>query len=230
MNNFYQQEYKANYSEVTEEITSMPTDKELVEMKNSNFANKRNYTPFVTKLLNSTSGRILDYGTSWGYSVYQLKEAGFDAEGFEISRARAEFGKKINVVIHSSREKVRNDHDLIMSSHAIEHLPVISDFVEFCRKKLGKEGIFMAFCPNGSAEYRKREPYVFHVGWGFLHPNYLDIEFATTCFKHNPYLVLTGDWIFDLNLLQSWDGISQVVGSQRDGHELLVIAKPNVII
>ena len=88
----------------------------------------------------------------------------------------------------------------------------------------------MAFCPNGSVEYRKREPGIFHVNWGFLHPNYLDIEFAVKTFAKNPYLILTGDWNYDVSMLSSWDGKSQVVGDVHDGKELLIIAKPNVYI
>jgi 2-polyprenyl-3-methyl-5-hydroxy-6-metoxy-1,4-benzoquinol methylase len=225
---FYQSDYDACYSDETLSITSLPSDEELAQLVKDNFPDKRNHAPFVKALTKTTSAKVLDYGCSWGYSVHHLKQAGFDAEGFEISRPRAEFGKKINVTIHSSHENVAGGLDLIMSNHAIEHLPVISDFIKFCASKLKKDGIFVAFCPNGSNEYRMREPEIFHVNWGFLHPNYLDIEFATKAFKENPYFVLTGDWNYDTTTLSSWDGNSQVVGEKRDGKELLIIAKPNV--
>ena len=227
---FYQSDYDACYSEETLSITSLPTDSELGKLVKDNFPNKRNHAPFVQAVLKTTSARVLDYGCSWGYSVHHLKQAGYNAEGFEISRLRAEFGKKLNVTIHSSAETLGGDLDLIMSNHAIEHLPVISDFIGFCSSKLKNNGIFMAFCPNGSPEYRKREPDVFHVNWGFLHPNYLDIDFARTAFKNNPYLILTGDWNYDTMTLSSWDGYSQIIGEKRDGKELLIISKPNVRI
>lgn len=227
---FYQSEYQADYSEFTREITSLPTEEQLANMTANNFRGKRDYSPFVASLLKERTGKILDYGCSWGYSIYQLKKAGFDTEGFEISKARAEFGKKIGVTIHSKETDVRNNNDLIMSSHAIEHLPVISEFIKFSKDKLNHDGIFMAFCPNGADEYRKREPGVFHVNWGFLHPNYLDIEFAETTFRRNPYLIMTGDWTYDLNELALWDGQSQVTGSRRDGQELLIISKPNIYL
>ncbi len=230
LNDFYQDSYHAEYSEETQSITELPTDAELKEMIIKNFPNKRDHSPFIKALLKSNNGKILDYGCSWGYSVFHLKTAGFDAEGFEISRPRATYGKKLNVNIHYLQENVPNGFDLIMSNHAIEHLPVISDFIKFCSSKLNKDGIFMAFCPNGSPEYRKREPDVFHVNWGFLHPNYLDVEFAMTAFKQNPYLILTGDWNYDTTTLSSWDSNSQTVGDKRDGKELLIISKPNVRI
>ena len=227
---FYQSEYNACYSDETSSITNLPSDEELYRLMKVNFPDKRDHSRFVTALLKSNNGKILDYGCSWGYSVFHLKTAGFDAEGFEISRPRATYGKKLNVSIHYLQESVPVGFDLIMSNHAIEHLPVISDFIKFCSSRLKKDGIFMAFCPNGSPEYRKREPGVFHVNWGFLHPNYLDVEFAMTAFKQNPYLILTGDWNYDTMTLSSWDGNSQIVSDKRDGKELLIISKPNVRI
>ncbi|NOS54902.1 MAG: hypothetical protein HOP37_01440, partial [Cyclobacteriaceae bacterium] len=118
----------------------------------------------------------------------------------------------------------------IMSSHAIEHLPVISEFIRFASSKLIKDGILISFCPNGSSEFRAREPNTFHVNWGLLHPNYLDVDFAAHTFRKNPYLILTDDWRYNLELLRKWDGHSQIIGEKRDGQELLIIAKPNVIV
>jgi SAM-dependent methyltransferase len=230
LTDFYQSSYHADYSNETLNITDLPTAAQLVQLMENNFPDKRNHSPFLGALLKSGAKRVLDYGTSWGYSVYHLRKAGFDAEGFEISRPRAEFGRKLGVNIYSDQTSVPAGWDLIMSNHAIEHLPVISDFVSFTRKRLVPDGIFVAFCPNGSPEYREREPDVFHVNWGFLHPNYLDVEFAMTTFRENPYLILTGDWNYDVEELASWDGRSQSVGEKRDGKELLIISKPNIHI
>jgi len=227
---FYQSEYKANYSEISREITDLPTDTELIGMMQSNFYGKRNYSPFVKALIKKDSGKILDYGCSWGYSVFQLKQAGYDAEGFEISLARAKFGEKIGVKIHHLETSIHTGYDLIMSSHAIEHLPVVAEYIKFAAAKLTREGILMTFCPNGSPEFRRREPHNFHVNWGLLHPNYLDVEFAIHTFKKNPYLILTDDWRYNFEILEEWDGKSQYVGEKLNGQELLIIAKPNVIV
>lgn len=225
---FYQEEYKADYSEISRGITDLPSDEELAEMMENNFYGKRDYSPFIKALHKSPSAKVIDYGCSWGYSVFQLKKAGLDAEGFDVSRGRAKFGEKLRVKINSAQPAVRDNNDVILSSHAIEHLPVISDFVKFAAAKLVKDGIFIAFCPNGSPEFRAREPHNFHVNWGLLHPNYLDIEFAAYTFRKNPYLILTDDWRYDLSILEKWDGKSQIIGSKRDGQELLIIAKPNI--
>jgi SAM-dependent methyltransferase len=230
MESFYQQSYQAHYSEETHSITDMPADDALLKMMAENFPDKRNHAPFVKALLNSETGKVLDYGCSWGYSVFHLLKAGYNAEGFEISRPRAAFGKKLGVTIHYQHENIGTGFDLVMSNHAIEHLPVVADFILLAATLLKKEGLFMAFCPNGSPEYRQREPNVFHVNWGFLHPNYLDVEFAAHTFRKNPYLILTGDWNYDLNLLTTWDGKSQQIGNLRNGKELFIIAKPNIVL
>lgn len=227
---FYQSEYQANYSDVTHEITALPSDERLMGMMQNNFYGKRDYSPFVKALLKTNSAKILDFGSSWGYSVFQLKQAGYEAEGFEISKERAKFGEKIGVKIHHQQTAVKHDNDLIMSSHAIEHLPVVSEYLTFAASKLVTDGILMTFCPNGSPEFRKREPQTFHVNWGLLHPNYLDVEFATHTFRKNPYLILTDDWRYNYTMLENWDGKSQVVGEKLNGQELLIIAKPNVIL
>lgn len=225
---FYQEEYKADYSEISRGITDLPNDAELAEMMKTNFPEKRDYAPFVRALCKSAAPKVLDYGSSWGYSVFQLKGAGCDAEGFDVSVSRAKFAAKLGVMVHSQQRNIRDEHDVIMSSHAIEHLPVIADFIRFTSGKLKKDGVFMAFCPNGSPEFRAREPYTFHVNWGLLHPNYLTVEYAAHTFKNNPYLILTDDWRYNLTMLEKWDGRSQVIGDKRDGQELLIIAKPNV--
>ncbi len=230
LNDFYQSEYQAIYSEETLSITDLPSNDVLQQLMKDNFPDKRNHSRFVYALLKKYSAQVLDYGCSWGYSVFHLKKAGYHAEGFEISRPRAEFGKKIGVIIHYQQETVKDGLDMIMSNHAIEHIPVISDFVKFAASRLKNDGIFMAFCPNGSPEYRKREPAIFHVNWGFLHPNYLDVSFASHLFRNSPYLILTGDWNYDTDILAAWDGRSQQIGERKDGKELLIIAKPNVYI
>jgi len=230
MESFYQQDYQAHYSEETHSITDLPTDDALARMMADNFPDKRNHAPFVGALLHNIKGKVLDYGCSWGYSVFHLLKAGYDAEGFEISRPRAAFGKKLGVTIHHRHEDIGADFDLVMSNHAIEHLPVVADFITLAASRLKKEGLFIAFCPNGSPEYRQREPGIFHVNWGFLHPNYLDVDFAAYTFRKNPYLILTADWKYDLNVLAAWDGKSQQIGNLRNGKELFIIAKPNIVL
>ena len=79
-------------------------------------------------------------------------------------------------------------------------------------------------------EYRKREPNTWHGSWGDLHVNLIDLSFAKYNFKNNPYLILSGDWDFNIKEIENWDGISQKVGNIKDGKELLIITKPNIYL
>ncbi|MDM8548990.1 class I SAM-dependent methyltransferase [Desulfobacterales bacterium HSG2] len=72
------------------------------------------------------SGTVLDFGCSWGYATLQLREAGYDAIGFEISKQRAEFGRiHLGVTIideYSNLNKFPlSSFDIIFSSHVLEH-------------------------------------------------------------------------------------------------------------
>src|SRR6478736_5391951 len=64
LNNFYQSDYKADYSEETKSITDLPSDEELKKMLKDNFPNKRDHTPLIYSLIKSYSAKVLDYGCS----------------------------------------------------------------------------------------------------------------------------------------------------------------------
>lgn len=228
---FIKRFYQSDYSIDVAMMTTLPSDEELQSMMSENFEGIRNYSPYIEAVLGERRGAVVDYGCSWGYTVFQLKNHGFDATGLELSAPRAEFGRsKLNLDIKTKDEDIRMDNDVVISSHVIEHLLDVGSFVELCRSRLKDTGYFIAFCPNGSKEYQDREPSIFHVNWGFVHPNYLTCKFGEFVFRHNPYIILTGDWEFDLEDVRNWDGKSQFVSEKRDGKELLIIAKPNVSI
>jgi len=226
LNNFYQEEYSVD----VHMITDLPNEKNLNQLKADNFSQLRNYSKYIMAINSDKNIRVVDYGCSWGYSLFQLKNSGYDVQGFEISVPRAEFGKKLNVEIVTDNKKIRSGNDVILSSHVIEHLSDIKDLLDIAREKLTHNGALIVFCPNGSKEYRVREPDLFHVNWGFIHNNYLDPNFVTNIFKQNPYLILTGDWDFDENNIIKWDKKTQVNTNEKSGKELLFIVYPNIKI
>lgn len=217
---FYQQEYAVD----THMITKLPDEETMERLRAEGFPELRDHSPYIQALL-PRAGRVLDYGCSWGYHVFKMHRAGLDAEGLEWSRPRAEFGQRnLGVTVHSDPAGIEGRYDVIISSHVIEHLASIPDLVTFSREHLLPGGLFIAFCPNGSDAFRQREPHVFHVNWGSLHPNYLDIPFAQHLFREVPHLILTGDWEFDLVELEAWDHRTQRTGEREDGKELLIVA------
>lgn len=227
LDQFYQHEYEID----THMMTDLPSDSEIEKHKSENFESLRGYDDYLKILFKEEAVRIIDYGCSWGYNVYRLNQAGHEAVGYEVSRPRAEFGaSKLNISIYHEEEGVPGEQDLLLSSHVIEHLIDLPAFFDYSRSRLKKDGLFMAFCPNGNAEYRKREPETWHGSWGDIYVSLLDLDFAKHAFRNHPYLIMSGDWRFNLDEISSWDGKSQVQGEKLDGKELLIIAKPNIHI
>jgi Methyltransferase domain len=227
LNQFYQSDYHVNVAMMTD----LPGPQQLKVLKENNFEELRDHLPFVDTLFpgRDNSFRMVDYGCSWGYNVYKLKKCGINAVGYELSVPRANFGKdNLEIEIYTEEKKIRNGNDMMFSSHVIEHLHSIQDFIKLSKTLLNKEGIFIAFCPNGSKEFQSRKPSLFRTTWGSLHPNYLDIDFASHVFKNNPYILLTSDWPYDSEKIKNWDGKSQYIDEYKEGYELLIIAKPNV--
>lgn len=228
LEDFYQEDYEVD----VEMMTDMPDSVTLAKLKEQNFPDLRDFSPIIKAALPGRKDiRMVDYGCSWGYNIFKLQQEGIAASGYELSRPRAAYGRNnLEVSIADKEQDIPTGNDVFFSSHVIEHLPHIDKFIEFCKSRLNPDGLFMAFCPNGSKEYRQRDEYTFTVTWGSLHPNYLDVEFAQHLFRNNPYLILTSDWPYNLEEIGSWDGKSQVVSPDRGGYELLIIAKPNILI
>lgn len=226
LQNFYQQAYSIDQPLMTE----LPSQDELARLKADNFSEHPDYSGYLNQLA-GRGRRILDYGCSWGYNVYKLSRDGFCVEGFELSRPRADYGcRNLGVTIHTDSSQIQGCYDVIFSSHVIEHLPSIPDFLAFVRRHLSPDGHLIVFCPNGSNDYRQREPQVWHLNWGLVHPNFLGVDFVSRVLSDHPYLVLTGDWTFPLDAISGWDGQSQVIGERRDGKELMFLARPNILL
>ena len=102
-------------------------------------------------------GRVLDFGCSWGYGIYQLKQAGYDAFGFEISRPRAELGRhqlgveildKLDDLQHIPSQSV----DGIFASHVLEHLLSLKEIFELFARILKPGGVVLIMVPNSGGK------------------------------------------------------------------------------
>lgn len=98
-------------------------------------------------------GRILDFGCSWGYGVYQLNRAGYETVGFEISRPRAELGRRelhVEVIdsLHSLGSLPDASFDGIYASHVLEHLQSLKDVFKLFARILKPDGVAMILVPN----------------------------------------------------------------------------------
>jgi 2-polyprenyl-3-methyl-5-hydroxy-6-metoxy-1,4-benzoquinol methylase len=172
----YQSTYKEGYT------TIMPTERELEKLLASNFhGSERDYSLYIevlTALGVQAGARVCDFGCSWGYGSWQFAKAGFVVSSCEISKPRADYAaSKLGVRVVDAGAIESNWYDVFFTSHVIEHVPAVSNLIGLGMSALRPGGLFIAFTPNASAEYRRLEPKGFHMCWGFVHPQLLDWEF-----------------------------------------------------
>jgi hypothetical protein len=220
--------YQTEYQESDKITTSLPDAILLEEMKRNGFRlggknADRHLELFATLFPSEKSLRIIDYGSSWGYTTYQFKKAGHQVQGYEISKSRANYGNKnLGIDISTDEKKLMGENHIFFSSHVIEHHPDIAAMVNLAESLCMDGGYFIALCPNGSPAFRKKNPETFHRFWGKVHPNYLNGEFFRQLFKNRPYYIgsspIAIENIYPLQM-------QQLVMDELSGEELMVISK-----
>lgn len=188
---FYQNKYRQKGL-----ATDRPDLKLLDNLKKTNFrASEIDFSEKIAILKELVAhGKVLDFGCSWGYSLYQFKMAGYDAIGFEISKPRAEFGRNyLDVTIiyeYSDLDNIySSSFDIIFSSHVLEHLPTLKGVFERFSFLLKPKGILLLFVPNCGGENARR----FGARWGPMicekHPLALDRMFFETVLPKHGFFV-----------------------------------------
>jgi transcription elongation factor Elf1 len=220
--------YQTDYQESDKITTGLPDKDSLEKMKRERFTaedkNADRYLQIFAKLFPGEDNlRIIDYGSSWGYTSYQFKLAGHQVQGFEISLPRASYGvKNLEVDICSDEKLLRKENHIFFSSHVIEHHPDIAAMIELGKSLLMNGGYFIAFCPNGSQAFRQKYPEVFHRFWGKVHPNFLNAEFYKHIFEDQPYYIASSPIVpGKLRPLQEPDKVVD----DLSGEELMVVVK-----
>jgi hypothetical protein len=227
--NFYNNEYEID----TYLITDLPNESNLKKLLDENFSKYADFRKYLDRLkgFRKEHDLVLDFGCSWGYNVKKLNNFGYNSIGLELSKPRARFGEEnLGVKIYTDLNSVPKDLNVILSSHVIEHLFDINDYLRLSRSKLDINGYLLTFSPNGDLKFRLRNQDMWRINWGNIHPNHLTVDFYKNIFSKNPYLIMTGDWNYNLDLISNWDGLSQVIGDKLDGMELFVISRPNIFI
>lgn len=204
---FYEEEYTSGFT------TDCPSREELSRMLTEKFVG----TPkdfsgrirFLEALGVSPGARMLDFGASWGYGTWQLREAGFDVEGYEIGASRARYAREcVGVQVHDQAEAIRGRFDVFFSCHVLEHLPDPTVAFRMAQEYLRPQGLFVAFTPNGSSAYRNRDERRYHKHWGHVHPVYLDDEFYATAFAEAPKLLSSSP--YDPEAIGRWNRTSDL--------------------
>ncbi|MEL6457009.1 MAG: class I SAM-dependent methyltransferase [Cyanobacteria bacterium J06621_15] len=221
---FYQSDYQEG---ITTDVPS--TEAELNNLLalgfNDTQINYSNNIKTVKQYINH--GSVLDYGCSWGYGVHQFNQAGFDSIGFEISKARAEYGRKnlsVNILDElSDLEQLPPDSfDIIHTSHVLEHLPELASSFSLFQKLLKPTGYLIIFVPNAGCKFARD----LGVNWGPMigekHNLALDARFFANNLPKYGFAPVFNSCPYDTPHI-SYESESQA-SIALPGQELLVIA------
>jgi 2-polyprenyl-3-methyl-5-hydroxy-6-metoxy-1,4-benzoquinol methylase len=221
---FYQEDYAEGFT------TDCPTDELLSKYLETSFqGTEKDYSSYIEILHTagvSPGNRVFDFGCSWGYGSWQLVQAGFDVECYEISKPRARFAQdKLDLKVYSSLANIQPGFDVFFSAHVLEHVPSVKETIEFAMALLKPKGLFIAFTPNGSVEYRKRDQESWNKLWGMVHPNFLDDRFYRSSFaSHFPFIASSP---YSVEQIRQWRDYGEFDGTKvpMDGDELLVMVR-----
>jgi SAM-dependent methyltransferase len=147
---FYQHAYRQGC------VGDVPDLAKLNDFMAASFATDNlDYSIRIKTVRSASNGmRVIDYDASWGYGVWQFQKAGFNAEGFEISFSRAEYGRRnLGVRIETTTaEFAANSLDAIHTAHILEHVADLkSAFADFHRL-LKPGGVLVIFIPNAGGQ------------------------------------------------------------------------------
>jgi 2-polyprenyl-3-methyl-5-hydroxy-6-metoxy-1,4-benzoquinol methylase len=225
---FYQQSYRQGFT------TELPGSDALRQLLATKFAGTekcyRAYISILCKLGVLPGARIFDYGCSWGYGSWQLKDFGYRVSACEISETRAEFARaELGIDCSSDVSEaafdgaLRNASDCFFSAHVLEHVPSPARVIELARLALRPGGLFVAFTPNGSEAFRRADPHAWHLLWGRVHPNFIDDRFYCHHLARNElYLDSTPAKV---DMLGRFGRGEQAQIPELSGSELLCVAR-----
>lgn len=223
---YYQAQYRSGLT------TEPPNDEQLQRYKANGFSGTEKdfsrYIDIVGALGFHPGARILDYGCSWGYGCWQFEQHGYSVQGYDLSKVRVAYGReKLNVDLAWDTDQITGRFDVFFSTHVVEHVPDTAGLLNFAFSKLNPGGIFIAVTPNGSQQYRARQPGNWSRVWGFKHPVLFDEVFLQHRFDGYRYLATTR--LNDHFGMSSWISSDDAVIDDMTGWELLVAVRPQPI-
>jgi 2-polyprenyl-3-methyl-5-hydroxy-6-metoxy-1,4-benzoquinol methylase len=213
---YYQKTYRQGFT------TELPKEKDLERLLETNFEGaERCYRYYISVLQHlglRKGARIFDFGCSWGYGSWQLRQAGYEVWACEISQPRALFAsEKLGIQCTSEisehffdANSLRGSFDCFFSAHVLEHVPSPRSVIELAKIALRPNGLFVALTPNGSKSFKEKSPKSWHFLWGKTHPNLIDDEYYRCA--------LSGHKIY----LDTSPVNSEALGRFADGNELPV--------
>jgi len=123
----------------------------LSNIEDTYYGIKKSIKKYLTK-----KSSILEIGSGLGYTTYALRESGYNAIGFDISKesvdkANNKFGDFFKCVdVFEEKENASELYDGIICSEVIEHVDDPLEFLKHCYKYLNPNGILILTTPNRS--------------------------------------------------------------------------------
>jgi 2-polyprenyl-3-methyl-5-hydroxy-6-metoxy-1,4-benzoquinol methylase len=152
-----------------------------------------------------SGGTLLDIGCSTGSFVKAAREAGFDAEGVDISAPAVRLGQKLGLPLHVLDildEELGRTYDVVTMWATVEHLSDPRRHLNRARKMLKPGGLLFVSVPNyAGISQRLLSKWDRYVGNGHLNyfvPRVLrqameseDLLFkGSTTYGFNPFVIL----------------------------------------
>ncbi len=160
--------------------TTLPNHEELQQLVQTRFAGtEKDYARYIVVLRRflPPGATIVDFGCSWGYGSWQMREAGFNVISYEIGRRRAQYAReRLACTMVDDLRSLDGAIDCFFSAHVIEHLPDPAITYREAAHLLRPGGLFVCFCPNGNPERERIDDKYDHV-WGKVHPTYITPSF-----------------------------------------------------
>lgn len=225
MASFYQRAY--HQSGLT---TELPDEEELEKLVAVGFKGSSKDFDRIVRLFGAldipTGASILDFGANWGYGVWQLHEAGYNAIGYELSEPRSAFSKNLGVRVCTEWQQLEGHapFDVVFSSHVLEHTPSPSLALQQQIDVLAPGGLLIAVMPNGSDSFRRANYQGFNKLWGKVHPVMLSDDYFRKILPGD--LALGAICSKDLAGLKEWNKRKSWLGTLDQNELLAVWQKP----
>lgn len=178
MERFYDTYYSSD-------ATLIPDIEEIELMKQRNFrGGSKDYNDRLVIIRKLVEGnKLMEFGCSWGYFLFQSKAYDFTSIGVEISSKRAEFGRNyLAVNIFSDIDSIHEKFDIICSFHTLEHLVDLTDIFDKFYEALLPSGSLIIEVPNFDPETKGKTVYSMI---GKVHPlGFSKKFFETNLLKH----------------------------------------------
>lgn len=186
--------YDNSYSS---DATLIPSAKDLELMKKRNFKGSHkdcnDRLKVIRKIVNGD--KLLEFGSSWGYFLFQSQAYGFCPTGVEISSKRTAYGRdNLGISISSDLDLIHGKFDVIYSAHVLEHLLDLSDIFEKFYEKLKPNGSLIIEVPNFDPDTKGKPIYSLI---GKVHPLGFSKQFFENSLPRHGFskLAIAGNYI-----------------------------------